>query len=280
MRIENETLLDFDDVLIQPHETSSLSSRSQVNLKRKFTMPHSGRVLECIPIIASNMSTVGTLETTKKLGEMNCLTALHKYILPEEQMKYKFYHSVFAPINMLDKKETILSKIKYLGMNKDNGIICIDVANGYQEQFVEYIKYVRKEFPNFIILAGNVVTGNMVEILLLAGVDIVKIGTGSGCFISGTKVLTNSGYKNIENVKIGDKVKTYMNIWKKITSTFQRISEKSYKINDIECTPNHKFYVLHNKYKKIVTKENIHEYSEWVRADKLTKDYLLIKLTN
>merc|ERR1712226_887596 len=58
--------------------------------------------------------------------------------------------------------------------------ICIDVANGYSEHFVQYVRKVRAEFPSHTILAGNVVTGEMVEELILSGSDIIKVGIGPG----------------------------------------------------------------------------------------------------
>ncbi len=79
--------------------------------------------------------------------------------------------------------------------------ICVDVANGYSEHFVEFVRLVRKEFPDktifvrdfcfyynlsktkfvsFFFQAGNVVTGEMVEELILSGADIVKCGIGPG----------------------------------------------------------------------------------------------------
>jgi GMP reductase len=59
-------------------------------------------------------------------------------------------------------------------------MICLDVANGYSEHFATFVKKVRAKFPDKIILAGNVVTGDMTEELILSGADIVKVGIGPG----------------------------------------------------------------------------------------------------
>lgn len=53
--------------------------------------------------------------------------------------------------------------------------ICLDVANGYSEVFVDFIRRVREQFPTHTIFAGNVVTGEMVEELILSGADVVKV---------------------------------------------------------------------------------------------------------
>ena len=87
--------------------------------------------------------------------------------------------------------------------------ICIDVANGYTERFIKFVSKVREKYPLSIIIAGNVVTAEITEQLILAGADIVKVGIGSGCFEVGTPILTNNGLKPIEEVKVGDKVMTH-----------------------------------------------------------------------
>ena len=61
MKIEQDIKLDFSDVLIRP-KRSILESRSQINLEREFKFPHSTQIWKGIPIIASNMDTVGTIE--------------------------------------------------------------------------------------------------------------------------------------------------------------------------------------------------------------------------
>jgi hypothetical protein len=53
--------------------------------------------------------------------------------------------------------------------------ICMDVANGYSEFFVNAVRRMRERHPSTTIIAGNVVTGEMVEELVLSGADIVKV---------------------------------------------------------------------------------------------------------
>ena len=77
--------------------------------------------------------------------------------------------------------------------------ICIDVANGYSEHFVSFVKKTRNAFPDKIILAGNVVTGEMVEELLLAGADIIKVGIGPGSVCT-TRVKTGVGYPQLSAI--------------------------------------------------------------------------------
>ena len=59
-------------------------------------------------------------------------------------------------------------------------MICLDVANGYSTNFMSTVTKYRDRFPDHLIIAGNVVTGDMTEDLLNAGADIIKIGIGPG----------------------------------------------------------------------------------------------------
>ncbi|XP_036305958.1 GMP reductase 2 isoform X3 [Pipistrellus kuhlii] len=77
--------------------------------------------------------------------------------------------------------------------------ICLDVANGYSEHFVEFVKDVRKRFPGHTIMAGNVVTGEMVEELILSGADIIKVGIGPGSVCT-TRKKTGVGYPQLSAV--------------------------------------------------------------------------------
>ncbi len=77
--------------------------------------------------------------------------------------------------------------------------ICLDVANGYTEYFVQFVKDTRAAYPDKTIIAGNVVTGEMVEELILAGADIVKVGIGPGSVCT-TRIKTGVGYPQLSAV--------------------------------------------------------------------------------
>ena len=51
-------------------------------------------------------------------------------------------------------------------------MVCLDVANGYSEFFVDRVRKVRERHAQATIFAGNVVTGEMVEELILTGADV------------------------------------------------------------------------------------------------------------
>ena len=83
MRIDNDPKLDFDDVLIRP-KRSEAPSRSDVDLEREYGFLNSTRTWRGIPLVASNMDTVGTMDMARALGPQ-LLTCLHKYY-PESEL--------------------------------------------------------------------------------------------------------------------------------------------------------------------------------------------------
>jgi GMP reductase len=202
MRIETDIKLGFKDVMIRP-KRSTLSSRSQVTLDRDFTFLHSNYKWNGVPIMAANMDTVGTFEMAKKLAEHKIFTAIHKHYsleewktfmdsIPEEMTDY---FSVSTGTGTADSKK-LAAIIKN---HPQIRFICIDVANGYSEHFVKFVKETRKRYPNKVILAGNVVTGEMVEELLLAGADIIKVGIGPGSVCT-TRIKTGVGYPQLSAI--------------------------------------------------------------------------------
>jgi GMP reductase len=64
---------------------------------------------------------------------------------------------------------------------------------------VEFVCKVRAAFADKTIVAGNVVTGEMVEELLLSGADIVKVGIGPGSVCT-TRVKAGVGYPQLSAV--------------------------------------------------------------------------------
>ena len=200
MKIENEPKLDFNNVLIRP-KRSVLSSRSQVSLERTFKFPHSTKTWTGVPILAANMDTTGTFQVYDALKDHKMITCLHKFNTPEkfnEIYCFKQYErDGDSPVNVsfipkvnLDKRYFMVStgigeadfeNLVNVSENIDFDWICIDVANGYMEKLVSFCKRVREKFPDKIIVAGNVVSREMVEELILNGkVDVVKVGIGGG----------------------------------------------------------------------------------------------------
>lgn len=201
MRIENEEKLDFKDVLFRP-KRSTLRSRKDVDIKREFKFKWSGQTYSGVPIIAANMDGVGTFAMANAFieNEHGLSVALHKhYSIEDIQAFYKKNgsSSVWYSIGMVQADEEKLEKFVAAGGKPEK--ICVDVANGYSEHFVDYVKRIREKMPDTTIMAGNVVTGEMVEELILAGVDIVKVGIGPGSVCT-TRKMTGVGYPQLSAI--------------------------------------------------------------------------------
>jgi GMP reductase len=202
MFVENDLKLGFADVLIRP-KRSNLKSRSQVDLKRTFKFLHSKHEWSGIPVIAANMDTTGTFEVADRLAAHDMLTAIHKHYSIAEWNGYLSNRSddIYPRIMVsTGTSDTDFEKLTSILTNHPKlAFICIDVANGYSESFVEYVHKVREAYPDKTIVAGNVVTGEMVEELLLSGADIVKVGIGPGSVCT-TRVKAGVGYPQLSAV--------------------------------------------------------------------------------
>uniref|UniRef100_A0A8C5Y0I8 GMP reductase n=1 Tax=Microcebus murinus TaxID=30608 RepID=A0A8C5Y0I8_MICMU len=200
-RIDADLKLDFKDVLLRP-KRSSLKSRAEVDLERTFTFRNSKQTYSGIPIIVANMDTVGTFEMAAVMSQHSMFTAIHKHYTLDDWKLFASNHpeclqhvavSSGSGQNDLEKMTSILEAVPQIKF------ICLDVANGYSEHFVEFVKLVRAKFPEHTIMAGNVVTGEMVEELILSGADIIKVGVGPGSVCT-TRTKTGVGYPQLSAV--------------------------------------------------------------------------------
>jgi GMP reductase len=212
MRIDNEVRLDYKDVLIRP-KRSTLSSRKQVQLERKFTFRNfvpdfpdniKHEHYRGVPIMAANMDGVGTFEMADKLAEGDIFTCLVKTYSVEALVEYfnsnmpERTNNVAMSIGtsdddfhkLVDVQAEVCDQLKY---------VCMDIANGYSDHFAQHVRKVREAFPHLVIIAGNVVTGEMTEELILAGADIVKVGIGPGSVCT-TRIQTGVGYPQLSAV--------------------------------------------------------------------------------
>ena len=212
MRLDNDIKLDYKDVLIRP-KRSTLKSRKQVQLERRFTfrnfVPDFPDNIEDyhyrgIPIMAANMDGVGTFEMADKLAEGGIFTCLVKTYSVEALVEY-FNSNIPERTNnvamsigtsdddfhkLVDVQAEVCDQLKY---------VCMDIANGYSNHFAQHVRKVREAFPHLVIIAGNVVTGEMTEELILAGADIVKVGIGPGSVCT-TRIQTGVGYPQLSAV--------------------------------------------------------------------------------
>jgi len=199
MRIKEDLKLNFDDVLMEP-KRSTLSSRRDVDMTRKFKFRNSGKIMEFTPIFASNMDGVGTFSMAKVLQEHKMMTVITKSTTLDQWkeavgsgLRLQSVSVCTGTNKIWDPEAEDYARMKQvLDSFPDVKMITVDVANAYHQNFVDFIKMVRDEFPDKVIVAGNVVTPEMVEELIINGADMVKIGIGPGSVCT-TRTMTGIG---------------------------------------------------------------------------------------
>ena len=199
MRIEEDIKLDFRDVLIRP-KRSTLSSRKEVSLERTYIFRHSKQTWSGIPIMAANMDGVGTWNMARALASHKLFTVLVKaYTIGDHNLNCPdldvnaFAVSTGTSDNEFGRLEIIMQAQPQIQF------ICIDIANGYSEHFGDFVEKVRHAFPTKTIIAGNVVTADMTQELILRGADIVKVGIGPGSVCT-TRIQTGVGYPQLSAI--------------------------------------------------------------------------------
>lgn len=199
MRIEDDIKLDYSDVLIRP-KRSTLKSRKDVDLNRSFDFKN-GKSWTGVPIAVANMDTTGTLEMAGVLSEHHMLTCLSKHIKEiSDTYSINQRRSMALSFGMSETdREFLITNPAERSFTAPHQFFCLDVANGYSEEFLDFVRQVRKQWRDKIIIAGNVVTAEMTEALILAGADIVKVGIGPGSVCT-TRKITGVGYPQLSAV--------------------------------------------------------------------------------
>ena len=198
--VVEEIQLDYCDVMIKP-KRSTLNSRSEPDIYRqyRFKYPNSflyeQNTIYGNGLMVANMATTGTFAMAEVMAKNLMFTCLHKHYSFEELKEFLEKHKdvivderydgkdlmfldyVFVSTGIKDGDYEKICKVLDLGLCKN---LCIDIANGYIPKLLDFVKKIRKQYPRLVIMVGNVVTGDMVQDLILNGADIVKIGIGPG----------------------------------------------------------------------------------------------------
>lgn len=270
--------LTWDDVLLVP-QYSEVTTRKDVDISTVF-----GKILLSTPIVSAPMDTVTEADMVVAMSQAGGLGIIHRYntvqeqcdIVREAKMNGALY--IGAAVGATgDFEERTLALI-------DAGVdlICVDVAHGdhiLTKRCLEKLSPITKE-KSIHLMAGNIATGNGLLNLADWGADSVRIGIGGGCFVPGTKVRTEIGDKNIEEVELYELVYTHTGDLKPVVDklSFDR-DEEIISINGIECTKNHEFYVVNKQDVADINENNIHDYAYWIHAEELDMSkHLLIEL--
>jgi GMP reductase len=200
MHLENDIKLDFKDVLIRP-KRSTLKSRSEVSLERTYKFKHASKTWTGVPIIAANMDHTGTFAMAQTLAKHQLLTAVQKFATLEDWQAFQIASKETLPhcFVSIGTSQREMDYVKSVLQHVDVPFICLDVANGYTQHFISFLKSLRASFPEAVIMAGNVVTGEMTEELIISGADIVKVGIGPGSVCT-TRYKTGVGYPQLSAI--------------------------------------------------------------------------------
>ena len=204
MRIEQDIKLDYKDVLFKP-KRSKLESRRDVDLTRTFKF-HYGNEWTGVPIMASNMDGVGTFEMAEVLQEHKMITVMRKHYSVDDwtknakgvKMKYLSVCTGTGVIWEPDAPDYATMEA-VLAMYPDIKFITVDVANAYHENYADFISKVRDAYPDKTIIAGNVISAEMTEELIIKGADIVKCGIGPGSVCT-TRLMTGVGVPQLSGI--------------------------------------------------------------------------------
>jgi IMP dehydrogenase/GMP reductase len=170
--------VDFNDILIQPADKTSITSRKQINPFDKEGF---------LPIFTAPMDTVVDEENHKMFFQNKI-----KICFPRLRNDYRhsYYHSFFYSLSLDEfikeyNEKTIFwapgISAKHDGPHKNTRYILIDIANGHMEKMMTAIKTAKqKHGDNIFIMAGNVANPKTYGLLSDAGADAVRIGIGNG----------------------------------------------------------------------------------------------------
>ena len=205
MRIEQDVKLDYKDVLFKP-KRSKLESRRDVDLTRTFKFHNSGNEWTGVPIMSSNMDGVGTFAMAKVLQDHKMITVMRKHYSVEDwtknakgvKMKYLSVCTGTGVIWDPDAKDFATMQA-VLAMYPDIKFITVDVANAYHENYADFIARLRDQYPDKTIIAGNVISAEMTEELIIKGADIVKCGIGPGSVCT-TRLMTGVGVPQLSGI--------------------------------------------------------------------------------
>jgi IMP dehydrogenase len=183
--------LTFDDVLMVPKYSTVKSRSTDVDTSVKlsnFKFKH--------PIIPANMKTITGPCMAIAVAESGGLAILHRFIPFEEQLliaedmieEYNHVNKFAVSIGVKKEDRQHVDQFFELGVR----IFCIDIAHGDSEQCVEMCSWIKGEYPEIFLIAGNVATGSGAERLWRAGANVVKVGIGPGSLCT-TRLETGNG---------------------------------------------------------------------------------------
>jgi len=266
---------DYDDINLIPRKCI-VNSRSECDTSVKF-----GNYTFKLPVVPANMETVINEELSVKLADNGYFYIMHRFGTDNKKFITDMHEKgLIASISVGVNDSSYNELNELLKENIKPEYITIDIAHGHAIKMERMLKFIKDNFEDTFVIAGNVSTREGTIDLDEWGADSIKVGIGPGCFVSDAIVNTIDSKKSLKDIKIGDLVKTHKNRYKKVKQKHAFISkEPLIQINDLPpCTSDHKFYVIDNYQQKYVSLFNLNSYAKWIEAADLKKnDHLLIQ---
>lgn len=275
-----ETLYTLNDIAVIPAATSNISSRSECNPKYEFN--------QMLPLFVSPMNNIiddNNVDIFSAAG-VNVIAPRDDenidYEVRKNRWEIMWAKGAFVGMSMKEFDKYFIEDADSIDMSKYRRV-CIDLANGHMESLLAMCKIAKDYYKEHLILmTGNIANPETYRDYAKAGIDYVRLGIGSGsiCFVDGTKVTMADGTKkNIEDIQVNEKVLTHAGIGTVDERFRYKTNKETVTINnEITCTTNHEFYVINKCDKDKVNENNLHDFAYWIAAKDLDKDtHLLIK---
>lgn len=180
-----------------------------------------------------------------------------------------------------------MKNIRYLSLFSGIGAFEKALSNlGVKYELVGFSEIDKYAIQSYCVIHGidkklNLGDVSKIENEKLPVADLITYGFP--CFTKDNLVLTEEGYKPINEVTVGDKVLTHNNTYERVVKTFDNgiqptVKVKAMGIDEIVTTPNHKFYVR-EKYREWNNDRRsygrLFKEPQWKEIKDVTKDYYL-----
>lgn len=190
--------LTFDDVLLVPSR-SDVRSRRDPSLRTQLTK----KIEIDIPIISANMDTITEESMALAMHALGGVGILHRFMSIENQtamvrsLKNAGLSIIGASIGVSDDFKDRAKALVNNGCN----LLTLDIAHGHSIQMIETLQWVKDQYPEVEVIAGNMATPEAAEDLIAAGADAIKVGIGPGSMCT-TRIITGCGIPQLTAIAL------------------------------------------------------------------------------
>lgn len=183
----------LDDLLLIP-KYSKIKSRKDIDLSVDL-----GKGIKLdIPIVSANMKHVTGPHLAGELAKLGGLGILHRFqntefnklqdFLVAKDIAGKYSYRVGVSVGISEEDKKLCGQY----VNAGAKIICVDIAYAFNKYCGEMVRWISKNYPDVLLIAGNICTQEGARFLVECGADVIKCNVGSGSICS-TRVMTGCG---------------------------------------------------------------------------------------